>query len=112
MDNHFNIEDLDLLFIQGKINEDEYLKLATEDINVIAIAVDKIDGITTVSLLKELEAYQGEVFYPLEQTYLDEKFTLPGTSLKTACQKFMEKIGALEKNRGHEFDITWYLMEK
>jgi hypothetical protein len=91
-----------------KLTEAEYMNLATEDFNVLAIAVDKVDGITTVSLTKEATKFNGEILYPLEQTYLDEKFIKNESSLQNACDKFVNKIAHLENSRGHEFEVTWY----
>jgi hypothetical protein len=108
MDKKFSIDELDKLYLRGKLSEAEYINLATSDINVLAIAVDRIDGITTVSLTKEASNFCGEVLYPLEQTYLDEKFLKNEASLDDACKKFISKITSLERGRGHEFDVTWY----
>jgi len=108
MDKKFSIADLDKFYIQGKISEAEYINLAIEDVNILATAVDKVDGITTVSLTKEASTYAGEVMYPLDQTYLDEKFMKKEQSLAQAKEKFLSKVSALER-RGHEFEITWYV---
>mgnify|MGYP000081794384 CR=1 FL=1 len=106
-----NQADLDEFYIRGKISEDEYLHLATEDVSVLAIAVDRVDGFTTVSLSKESSFYSGEVLYPVDQTYLDEKFIKKESSLSNACDQFMKKVSALER-RGHEFEIDWYIDRK
>jgi hypothetical protein len=111
MDKQFSIEELDKLYLRGKLSEDEYIHLATDDVHVLAIAVDKIDGITTVSLTKEASKFCGEILYPLEQTYLDEKFLKNEASLKDACQKFINKVASLERGRGHEFEVTWYFQK-
>lgn len=101
--------DLDSLYVAGKITEDEYLHLATEDVNVLAIAVDKIDGFTTVSLMKEASKYSAEVLYPFDHADLDEKFMKHEASLKTACDNFENKITYLQRSRGHDFEVTWYI---
>ena len=100
------ISELDDAFLKGAISEEEYLHLATEDISILATAVDQIDQFTTVSLIKEGRNYNIDVIYSQEFSYLDENINENNT--RQACNIFFNKIKMLEK-RGHKFSLNWYL---
>lgn len=102
------MSDLDDFYIKGEISENEYLHLAMEDVNILAIATDKNDDKTTVSLIKSGGSYFGEVLYA-ELTKKDEKFLSKEASLDDACNKFLQKVVALENGNHHEFEVIWYL---
>lgn len=74
--------------------------------DILAIAIDEIDRITTVALGKNKENYYIEVIYSPEFDILSEKhkFGLDSSEIES---KFLQKIASLEK-RNHEFEITWF----
>ena len=100
--------DLDKLFLKGKLTEDEYCALAIEDGQVIAVAIDDIDRITTVALSNTSKGYTGEVLYSPELTKSDEKFLSKEKNFQIARKNFLDKIKKLEYNGKHKFEITWF----
>ena len=101
--------DLDKLFLQGKLSEDEYCILAIDNSQVVAVAIDNIDRITTVSLsITPTGTYLGEVLYSPEITKSDEKFLAKESNFQIARKNFLDKIKRLEYNGRHNFEITWF----
>lgn len=86
-------------------NLEEYCNSIASN-SVIAIAIDEIDRITTVSLSKNSNGYCLEVIYSPEFNVLNELHNLK-SSFKEVETEFLNKIATLEK-RNHEFDITWF----
>jgi len=107
MNKKISVSDLDDFYIKGEINENEYLHLAMEDVNILAIATDNSDNATTVSLIKSGGYYSGEVLYQ-QLSKKDEQFIVKESSLDSACEKFLQKVVALEKKGNNEFEIIWY----
>jgi len=101
-------QQLDRLFLQGKLSEDEYCALALNEGQVVAVAVDEVDRITTVSLSITQNGYLGEVLYSPEVAKPDEKFISAETSFSQARALFLNRIKVLERC-GHSFEVTWFL---
>lgn len=99
-------DELDTMFLKGKLSETEYLHLASDDTDTVAIAVDRVDGTTSVSLVKQAGKFSCQVFYPIEHTALDEMCFSGVPLAKEANKLFLEKVKSLE-TRGHEFDVMW-----
>jgi hypothetical protein len=110
MDKKISVSDLDDFYVKGEINEKEYLHLAMEDVDILAIATDNSDNLTTVSLMKSGGYYYAEVLYS-ELNKKDETFLNKEASLEKACNVFMEKIVNLEKKKHHEFEVAWYFQK-
>jgi hypothetical protein len=100
--------DLDRLFLQGKLSEDEYCALAMEDGQVVAVAIDEIDRITTVSLSLTPKGYLGEVLYSPESLHADEKFLSAERSFQQAKTAFTKRVAQLQSIGKHSFDVTWF----
>lgn len=96
------------MFLQGKLSEDEYCALAMEDGQVVAVAVDDIDRITTVSLSLTPKGYLGEVLYSPEAAKSDEKFISSERSYTDAKAAFQTRVKQLERTGQHSFEITWF----
>lgn len=100
--------ELDRLFLQGKLTEDEYCALAMDD-QVVAVAVCDVDRITTVSLSLSSSGYAGEVLYSPDSDKSDERFLKKETSFVQAKEAFLGKIKRLEAGGRHSFDVTWFM---
>jgi hypothetical protein len=101
--------DLDRLFLQGKLSEDEYCALAMEEGQVVAIAIDENDRVTTVSLSLTAKGYCGEVLYSPDLPKRDEHFLVGGKSFPEAKKQFQARIAHLESTGRHTFDVSWFL---
>lgn len=100
--------ELDRLFLQGKLTEDEYCALAMED-QVVAVAVCDLDRITTVSLSLASSGYSSEVLYSPDSSKSDERFMKKEPSFAQAKEAFLSKIKRLEAGGRHSFDVTWFI---
>lgn len=100
--------ELDRLFLQGKLTEDEYCALAMED-QVVAVAVCDYDRLTTVSLSLAPQGYKAEVLYSPDSGKRDETFLLEAPSFVTAKENFLKKIKQMEAGGRHSFDVTWFI---
>jgi len=99
---------LDRLFIQGKLSEEEYCALAMNEGQVVAIAVCEKDRITTISLSLSKSGYLGEVLYSPDLEKPDEKFLSKENNFDMARNAFLKRIGALENTGRHKFETTWF----
>jgi hypothetical protein len=101
--------ELDRLFLQGKLTEDEYCALAMQDEQVVAVAVCDYDRLTTVSLSLTKSGYLAEVLYSPDSANSDEKFLKKEASFSRAKEAFLSKIKHLQVGNHHSFDVTWFL---